>query len=714
MLKGFPCRSVAILGSICAPVVWATSSLGAGPADNPAAATGSGPQSAFIQPVGLEAEFSWANPSRNLGEWTLTVAPGPYGTDMVLASSFVPLWSTNALYVFDENLEGAQCILMFSEYLLDSRLWQSPGSPEPSIHVADRTGISRVGLDTCQLQESVAFPDLVEPAVLADLDADGHLDVAFSEDGQLYAGPWNDPDGWVLVDGIAARDPSHNSTIKVKQLDGHPGMDLLFHSWTEIYLISGHSLELIHAFERDEGIGNQFGAARFRHDGIPDLLIDDWQEDELAGFEIPSDVQSFSYPTSLLNMVKSYDLTGDGLDEVLLVEGNQNLVKAVDSDGAQILTFGDESTAAQVYNIAARANAGDPVSEIFISGNLGSPARPRIRRFDAANGNLIAQTDPLGEISPIAGSGTMLGDGRVQAIFRVGIGLPSRAGYALLDVDSGEVQIEFNDEDPTSDIWNIATSRNSDEMPVLACMTRGSGTSFTRLECWNDFTESEPVWEQQLQDAVSLMEIEDVDTDGTGDVIVLHNADGVKIFSGSSGALLWENDDEVTNFLARPSIALAGNAVWILGISGPQDWLLVKLDQDSGEILDTWQSSSIRAIASVENQLIASVDGLGAGFVDPVSLEVTEWIYETGQRLEHIAVSGDEEVLFLGLGGDGYWSTSGVIVERYPTMQWRETGPLLAQSVEIPDRDRILVMTQAGITAYRVRAFEEVFHDGFE
>lgn len=714
MLKESSFRSAAILGSICSVIVWTNASPGAGTDEEMVAARESGSQSAFVHTVGLEPEFAWANPSRHLGEWTLTVDSGPSGKAIVLASSFVPWGSTNALYVFDENLDGVQCILMFAEYPLDSRLWQNPDDSEPSIHVADRTGISRVGLDTCQLQESVAFPDTVEPAVLADLDADGHLDVAFSDDGQLYAGPWNDPDGWVLVDGIAARDPSHNSTIKLKQLDGHPGMDLLFHSWTEIYLISGHSLKLIHTFERDDGIGGQFGAARFRHEGIPDLLIDNWQEDELVGFEIPTEAQSFSYSTSLLNMVKPYDLSGDGLDEVLLVEGNQNVVKAVDSNGEQLLTYGNESTAAQVYNIAARADAGNPVSDVFISGNLGSPARARIRRFDAASGSLIAQTDPLGEISRIAGSGAMLGDDRIQAIFQVGIGLPSRAGYALLDVDSGEVHMEFNDVDPTSDIWNIATTRNSDELPVLACMTRGSGSSFTRLECWNDLTEPEPAWEQQLQDTVNLMEIEDVDTDGVGDVIVLHASDGVKSFSGISGALLWENDDEVTNFLDRPSIALAGNALWILGMNGPQDWLLVKLDQDSGEILDTWQSSSIRAIASVENQLVASVDGVGAGFVDPDSLEVTEWIYETEQRLERIAVSGDEEVLFLGLGGEGDWSTSGVVVERYPTTQWRETGPLLAQSVELPDRDRILVMTQAGVTAYRVRAFEEVFHDGFE
>lgn len=336
--------------------------------------------------------------------------------------------------------------------------------------------------------------------------------------------------------------------VAVAQLDNDPALEVIVAGTTPGQVIDGATLATDWSYI--DGFGTQLATGTFLASGEP-RWVGYGSNDAFTVFGANPWSPRWDYPTvSNYGVIASGDIDGSGIDSILYSYGGVRVVDPATQQERLTIPYAGYAIEA----IAVADFNGDGLPDIAFTGNPYPDDVPTIVVADATSDQILWQYVRSGQ-SRVTAVGDVDGDGRDEVVNA------SSGHIYILDFQTGAREWRSPNSTGNNDPFEIQASRialvphvNRPGMDIVLAGTQDQYGHFGKIVVIDGATRSLVrqigYWQSPILSsrAITGLAIMDYDEDGADDYVVAtqptdSGASGAKlhVFSGASGALLWQS-----------------------------------------------------------------------------------------------------------------------------------------------------------------------------
>jgi hypothetical protein len=640
-----------------------------------------------------EVEWVWSTLRGSYGNAILATGDilGDQADEIVFSieSSVTIGESASSVFVVHSDLGTAACRFLNVEgTIFDTALQQYDGDPQLEILIATDARVYLIDGSTCRLQDLVQLPQTVMSAVFGDFDGDDSFEIAYSDGTDVYVSGWEDFANPVERRGVGG------SMLATGNLDTQAGEDIVSVA-DVIYVMNGSDLTTI--TEIPNNYWDFVDTGQINGDAFDEIIVWETWDVGIRAYSVVDNSEVLDFPVFNFEQLETSDVNGDGVEEIIYGDRQFGSVHVINGEGERILEIPKPNPGISSV-AAADLNGSGPQEILWTSGGL------YVGDLDAEE--IIWQSYRGYGPHQIAAAGP-----RLAALSYVGSGDFRPGGAYLLNRKEGMVESEITaiDDLPNdSRAWTAAGSNRPDNPnDGLYCF---AGAEF--IQCHESQTQSVSMQRAIDAESVHHLSILDLDNDDSEEVLTADSLGVLRAYDAASGILEWQSNPPETGNSSIDwgfeSIGLVGNELWLVEPFGE----LRKYDPNTGDLISRTTDTGLTRITVADGTVFGSRAGEGVGTIDPLTLNLSETLFETTAEVASLRASPDGRLLLVATGTRPVLDF--VLVSTHNVFSPVSLGSHTSWDEAILGTNEILLATDNGALRMSASALDWIHRDRFE
>ncbi|MDY7077226.1 MAG: VCBS repeat-containing protein [Chloroflexota bacterium] len=502
-----------------------------------------------------------------------------------------------------------------ADILYKTRVWEQltnnlNANSSPKVYIF--RGDSFEEVDELSLPDNTGVTDIK----VADVDNDGNEEIVVAQSNATLVYDAN-----TLILEWQAIDKG-GSELEIGDIDGDSELEIV---------VNGNPARVLNAILKNEewaysgGFGIDMAVGDVDGDNIAEIAyIESWDDAYVLDAEAP--VTKWHLDNlSDLNAVTVADTDGDGVDEVLIGDGQWgNVTGYQGSDGTRLWRIPNPEHG--VFGIGVGDTDNDGVNEVVWGGGLSSSGKDALFVGNWINQSVEWSSDDLDGPLHVA-AGDVDNDGQVEIVVA---SFSTNSGY-----DGGTVRVY--DGSTHQREWSVVVSNSYydlyqvaigqlDTDPALEIVVGADNWYDARLRVYDGITPTVE-WEsaELAGGAPAALLVMNLDTDPVEEIIVALSNNHVQVFNGASSVIQWDSGSLDGSVQDVDIGDLDGNSVLDMAVLTNQSVYIFEVG--------TWTQKLHQTLSDGKKLAIANGDLTGTGELlivtstgwDPTSSQLQAW-----------------------------------------------------------------------------------------